>query len=60
MKDFDCSVNETLKNALYDIIDATSGYNGCYDPVNESGSVKGMTELIDNVREIAKIAILKS
>lgn len=60
MRDIDCSINETLKTALYDIIDVTSGYNGCYNPNDESGSIKGMVELIDNVREIAKIAILKS
>lgn len=55
-----CSENETLKNALYDIIDITSGYNGCYNPLDESGSIKGMAELIDNIRDIAKRAILDS
>lgn len=60
MRDFDYSEHEILKNASYDIIDATSGCNGFYNPVDENGSIKGMADLIDNVREIAKKAILKS
>ena len=52
--------NNKLKEGMYDILDISSVYSGWYNPNTSQGNPKELAKLIDNIRDIAKRAILES